>query len=174
MLLLSDWFGIIASPFGERFHFRTSLSVQECQRRIDALRATSFLDTNFSGDPVTVRRGNRFWMYENQAGAPPELKGKIRFVRGWTDVIGRGGSNLLPFSAGILAFLTVAGVGLYSAVFDHGAASWVLVALSAPAGLVVYGRSYKNPHAERIIDYLGQMLDAEPLSYFSPQDRGRP
>lgn len=135
--------------------------------------STSFLETNFSGDPVTLRRGNRFWMYENRVGVPPELIGEIRSARGWTEILGRGGSNLLPFCAGIAAFLIFACIGVCSAVSEHDPTSWMLLALSAPAGLVVYWRSHKNPHAERIVDYLCQLLDAEPLPYIDREDRGR-
>ena len=58
------------------------------------MRDDDLFETNFSRDPVSARRRNRFWLYEQNVGKPPSLSAKIRSNRGWTEITGRGGSNL--------------------------------------------------------------------------------
>ena len=102
---------MFASRFGERFHFRTPLSIAECVARIDGIFDDSLFETNFSRDPVSVRRRNRFWLYEQNVGKPPSLSAKIVSNRGWIEITGRGGSNLTSLFSAIGMFVLVAGAG---------------------------------------------------------------
>jgi hypothetical protein len=154
---------MFTSPFGSRLHFRTALSLAECERRIDALTPLSFVDINFGHDPVSVRRRHRFWLYENSLGVPPIVKGRLARNMGWTEISGRGGSNLTSLMTATLTFTLLAALGVYEVVVEDASAGRMLLLMSLPASAFMYWRFWQNPQAGQLIDYLQQLLEAEPL-----------
>jgi len=154
---------MLASPFGERFHFRTALTLSECQRRIDTLEVT-LGETNFSKQPVSARRRNQFTLWENEFGRPPRLTGKLVSNRGWTEISGRAGANWLSFWSATGAFVLVVLVGAIDAIFESGSIGLLQTAVVAVAGSAyMYWRSWEDPNAGDLIDQLQRLLDAEPL-----------
>ena len=155
---------MFASPFGEKFHFRTALSLDECQRRIDALEASPFGETNFSKQPVSSRRKSRFTLWENAFGQPPRLTGNLFSNKGWTEISGRAGANFLSFWSAVGFLLLVPALSAFNAIFEGG---WIgiiqVVAVALLGSAYMYWRSWEDPHAGHLIDQLQSMLEAEPL-----------
>jgi hypothetical protein len=154
---------MFASPFGEKFRFRTPLSVDQCKARIDELTDVSLFDTNFSDNPVTVRQRGTFWLYGNKFGEPPSLRGKIETNRGWTEVVGRGGSNLFSFWAAVSTLVGLVALGYFVWLAERDPVGISLVVGSPLASLYVYWRYWEDPGAGKLIDYLQTLLEAEPV-----------
>jgi hypothetical protein len=127
------------------------------------MRDDDLFETNFSRDPVSARRRNRFWLYEQNVGKPPSLSAKIGSNRGWTEITGRGGSNLTSLVLAISIFVLVAGTGCYGLIAEHDLASIPVVLSAIPVSLYAYWRAWKNPDAGYVIDYLHKLLDAQPI-----------
>lgn len=161
---------MLASPFGEKFHFRTALSLEECKTRIDSLTTDNSLAANllgagnYSNFPVSVRRKNRFTIWENSILHPPRVTGKLVSNRGWAEISGRGGANWTSFwsALGVFALLTI--LGVYNAVYEGGSIGlWPTVAFAAFGAAFMYWRSWEDPNAGQLIDYVQQLLEAEQL-----------
>ena len=153
---------LISSPFGERFQFRTRLPLAECKSRIDSIAAESLIEPNFGKQPVSARRRNRFWLWENRAGVPPELTGRLESKAGWTEIAGVGGSNLMSFWGALATLILIFAVGAYSFFYEAGSIPlwrWAIVCLIAPP--LIYWRFWENPHTGFLIDYLQGLLEAE-------------
>jgi hypothetical protein len=155
--------GIFASPFGEKFHFRTALSVDACKNRINALAEGSLFETNFGRDPVGFWKYGRFWLYKDTNGNGPSLTGRLRSDGGWTQIVGRGGSNLMAFWAAVSIFVFLVAIGIYLWAFEQDSAGITMLLLSPLGSLFAYMRNWKNPDAGYLIDYLQSLLEAEPL-----------
>jgi hypothetical protein len=131
--------------------------------RIDGIFDDSLFETNFSRDPVSVRRRNRFWLYEQNVGKPPSLSAKIVSNRGWIEITGRGGSNLTSLFSAIGMFVLVAGAGGYVLIVEHDRAGIPVLLSAIPASVYAYWRAWKNPDAGYVIDYLQKLLEAQPI-----------
>ena len=154
---------MIASPFGLKFHFRTALSLDACRQRIDSLEA-AIGETNYSRLPVSARRKNRFTLWESQFDHPPRLTGKLTTNRGWTEVSGRAGANLLSLWSAIGVLVLIAVVSAIDAIFEGGSIGFMRAAVIASLGSAyMYWRSWEDPNAGRLIDQLQRLLEAEPL-----------
>ena len=154
---------MLASPFGERFHFRTALALEECQRRIDALQ-TDLCTVNYRDAPVSARRRHRFTLWENSYLRPPRLSGKLSSDRGWTEISGRAGANWLSLWSATGLFLVVALVGAFNEIYEGGSIGLFQTLVFATLGAAfMYWRSWEDPNAGHLIDQLQALLEAEPL-----------
>ena len=155
---------MLASPFGEKFHFRTALSLEECQRRIDALEAPILDVTNYSRHPVSARRKYRFTLWENAFNRPPRLTGKLSSNKGWTEVSGRAGANLASLWAAIAVIVLIVALSVYESLLEAGFSDTLAItAVAAFLAAYIYWRLWEDPHAGSLIDYLQHMLEAEPV-----------
>lgn len=154
---------MLASPFGERFHFRTALTLDECKRRIDSLEV-ALGEANYSQLPVSARRKNRFTLWESQFDRPPRLTGMLNTNRGWTEISGRAGANLLSFWSATGVLLLIAALSAFDAIFEGGSIGILqAVAIAILGSAYMYWRSWGDPHAGHLIDQLQSLLEAEPL-----------
>jgi len=153
---------VICSPFGERFHFRTRLTLAECKSRIDSIASASLFESNFTEQPVSARRRNRFWLWENKPGVPPELTGRLESKASWTEIVGTGGANLLSFWAALFTFILIVALGAYNTIYEAGSIPiWRLAIASIIGPLFMYWRFWDSPHAGSLIDYLQNLLECE-------------
>ena len=154
---------MLASPFGEKFHFRTALPLVECERRIDTL-TSEVGEGNYSNFPVSRRKKGRFTLWENAVLQPPRVIGRLTYNMGWTEISGRGGANLTSLWSALGVFALFASLGIYNAVYEGGSIGpWSTVAFAVIGSMYIYWRQWEDPNAGALIDYLQQLLEAEPL-----------
>jgi hypothetical protein len=153
---------MLENPLGERIHLRTSLSLSECEQRIDGLRGDIFAD-NYSQDPVSIRRGRVFWLYENRVGQSPMLKARLSQNMGWTEIEGRAGSNRRALCVALAALVLMIGLGLLILIQHQNQGGWGMLVGSVPMSLLQYWRYREDPHAGHLIDHLEILLDAKPV-----------